>query len=31
MLMNYGQATPVVTVLAHLLYGAIVGAMIAVR
>ena len=31
MLMNYGQATPIVTVLAHLLYGAIVGAMIATR
>ena len=29
MLMNYGQATPIVTLLAHLLYGAIVGAMIA--
>lgn len=28
MLMNYGRATPIVTVLAHLLYGAIVGAMI---
>ena len=30
MLMNYGQATPVVTLLAHLLYGAIVGAMVGV-
>lgn len=29
MLMNYGRATPIVTVLAHLLYGAIVGAFIA--
>ncbi|HEX5815512.1 MAG TPA: hypothetical protein VF010_09305 [Methylomirabilota bacterium] len=26
MLMNYGPATPVITVLAHLAYGAIVGA-----
>ncbi|HJR51828.1 MAG TPA: hypothetical protein VJ794_12020, partial [Gemmatimonadales bacterium] len=25
MLMNYGRATPVVTILAHLAYGAIVG------
>jgi len=31
MLMNYGRATPIVTVLAHLLYGAIVGAIIAAR
>ena len=31
MLMNYGQATPIVTLLAHLLYGAIVGGMIAAR
>ena len=31
MLMNYGQATPIITLLAHLLYGAIVGAMIATR
>ena len=31
MLMNYGQATPIVTLLAHLLYGVIVGAMIAAR
>jgi hypothetical protein len=31
MLMNYGQATPIITVLAHLLYGVIVGAMIATR
>jgi hypothetical protein len=31
MLMNYGQATPIITVLAHLLYGAIVGAIIATR
>jgi hypothetical protein len=28
MLLNYGRATPVVTVLAHLAYGAIVGAFI---
>jgi hypothetical protein len=26
MLMNYGPATPVITILAHLAYGAIVGA-----
>jgi hypothetical protein len=26
MLLNYGRATPVVTILAHLAYGAIVGA-----
>jgi hypothetical protein len=26
MLLNYGRATPVVTVVAHLIYGAIVGA-----
>jgi hypothetical protein len=25
MLLNYGRATPVVTVLSHLVYGAIVG------
>jgi hypothetical protein len=25
MLLNYGRATPAVTVLAHLAYGAIVG------
>ena len=31
MLMNYGQATPIITLLAHLLYGAIVGGMIAAR
>ena len=31
MLTNYGRATPIVTVLAHLLYGAVVGAMIAMR
>jgi hypothetical protein len=31
MLMNYGQATPIITLLAHLLYGVIVGAMIAAR
>lgn len=29
MLMNYGRATPIVTLLAHLLYGAIVGAFVA--
>jgi hypothetical protein len=29
MLMNYGRATPIVTLLAHLLYGAIVGGFIA--
>jgi ABC-type polysaccharide/polyol phosphate export permease len=28
MLMNYGRATPVVTLLAHLVYGAVVGAFI---
>jgi hypothetical protein len=28
MLLNYGSATPVVTVLAHLAYGAIVGAFV---
>ena len=28
MLLNYGRATPVVTVLAHLAYGAIVGAFV---
>jgi hypothetical protein len=31
MLTNYGRATPIVTLLGHLLYGAIVGAMIAAR
>jgi hypothetical protein len=31
MLMNYGHATPIVTLLAHLVYGAIVGAMVAAR
>ena len=29
MLLNYGRATPVVMVLAHLAYGAIVGAVVA--
>jgi hypothetical protein len=29
MLMNYGRATPIVTLIAHLLYGAIVGAFVA--
>ena len=29
MLMNYGRATPIVTLGAHLLYGAIVGAFVA--
>jgi len=29
MLLNYGRATPIVTVIAHLAYGAIVGAVIA--
>ena len=29
MLLNYGRATPVVTVVAHLAYGAIVGAFVA--
>lgn len=29
MLLNYGRATPVVTILAHLAYGAIVGAFVA--
>ena len=31
MLMNYGHATPIVTLLAHLVYGTIVGAMVAAR
>jgi hypothetical protein len=29
MLLNYGMATPIVTVLAHLVYGAIIGAFVA--
>jgi hypothetical protein len=29
MLLNYGRATPVVTVLAHVVYGAIIGALVA--
>lgn len=29
MLLNYGRVTPVVTILAHLAYGAIVGAFVA--
>jgi hypothetical protein len=29
MLLNYGRATPIVTVLGHLAYGAIVGAFVA--
>ena len=29
MLLNYGRATPVVTIFAHLAYGAIVGAFVA--
>ena len=28
MLLNYGRATPIVTVIAHLAYGAIVGAVV---
>jgi hypothetical protein len=28
MLLNYGRGTPLVTVLAHLAYGAIVGAFV---
>jgi hypothetical protein len=30
MLLNYGRTTPIVTILAHLAYGAIVGAFVAV-
>ena len=30
MLLNYGLATPVVTVVAHVLYGAIIGAFVAI-
>jgi len=29
MLLNYGRATPVLTILAHMAYGAIVGAFVA--
>jgi len=29
MLLNYGRATPIVTIIAHLAYGAIVGALVA--
>jgi hypothetical protein len=29
MLLNYGRATPTLTILAHLAYGAIVGAFVA--
>ena len=29
MLLNYGRPTPVLTVLAHMAYGAIVGAFVA--
>jgi RsiW-degrading membrane proteinase PrsW (M82 family) len=29
MLLNYGRATPVLTILGHLAYGAIVGAFVA--
>ncbi len=29
MLLNYGLATPAVTIVAHLLYGAIIGAFVA--
>jgi hypothetical protein len=29
MLLNYGRATPILTILAHLAYGAIVGAFVA--
>ncbi len=31
MLLNYGRATPIVTILAHIVYGAIVGAFVAAR
>lgn len=31
LLLNYGRATPVVTVLAHVVYGGIVGAFVAAR
>ena len=31
MLVNYGVATPVITILAHLAYGAIVGAFVGAR
>jgi hypothetical protein len=31
MMLNYGRATPVVTVLAHLVYGAIIGVFVAAR
>jgi hypothetical protein len=31
LLLNYGRATPVVTVVAHIVYGAIVGAFVAAR
>ncbi len=29
LLLNYGRATPVVTVLSHVVYGAIIGAFVA--
>jgi hypothetical protein len=29
MLLNYGRTTPVVTILAHLAYGAIIGEFVA--
>lgn len=31
MMLNYGRATPVVTMLGHLAYGAIIGAFVAAR
>ena len=30
MLLNYGLATPIVTIVAHVLYGAIIGAFVAI-
>jgi len=29
LLLNYGRATPVVTILAHVIYGGIIGALVA--
>lgn len=31
LMLNYGRATPIVTLLAHLVYGAIIGAFVAAR
>jgi hypothetical protein len=31
LLLNYGRATPVVTILAHVVYGGIIGAFVAAR